>query len=150
MTSTELKAQIDSQITNETTPNGITPTEVGTNLKEIVDYVDQEIETVSAPYKSYVALINQSEVADPTATVIYNNIGATISFSYLSTGEFLVTPSSAIFTNNKTVVFLTTEGSVGNEQNKIFGASRFSDSAIGLFCGTNDIVNLNFEIRIYN
>lgn len=43
MTSTELKAQIDSQITNETTANAITPTDVGTNLKEIVDYVDQQV-----------------------------------------------------------------------------------------------------------
>lgn len=42
MTNTALKAQIDSQITNETTPAGITPTEVGTNLKSIVDYVDQQ------------------------------------------------------------------------------------------------------------
>lgn len=44
MTSTELKAQIDSQITNETTANAITPTDVGTNLKAIVDYVDQQDE----------------------------------------------------------------------------------------------------------
>ena len=43
MTNTALKAQIDSQITNETTPLGITPTEVGENLKDIVDYVDQQI-----------------------------------------------------------------------------------------------------------
>ena len=43
MTNTELKAQIDSQITNETTPLGITPTEVGSNLKAIVDYVDQQV-----------------------------------------------------------------------------------------------------------
>jgi len=42
MTNTALKAQIDGQITNETTPAGITPTDVGTNLKSIVDYVDQE------------------------------------------------------------------------------------------------------------
>ena len=46
MTNTELKAQIDSQITNETTANAITPTDVGTNLKDIVDYVDQEIDLI--------------------------------------------------------------------------------------------------------
>jgi len=45
MTNTALKAQIDSEITNETTPAGITPTDVGTNLKSVVDYVDQEIKT---------------------------------------------------------------------------------------------------------
>lgn len=42
MTNTQLKAQIDSQITNETTANAITPTDVGTNLKAVVDYTDQE------------------------------------------------------------------------------------------------------------
>jgi len=42
MTNTALKAQIDSQITNETATGGITPYEVGTNLKEIVNYVDQQ------------------------------------------------------------------------------------------------------------
>jgi len=43
MTNTALKAQIDSQITNETATGGITPYEVGTNLKEIVNYVDQQV-----------------------------------------------------------------------------------------------------------
>jgi hypothetical protein len=48
MTNTALKAQIDSQITNETTQNSITPTEVGVNIKAVVDYVDQEnLEVVS-------------------------------------------------------------------------------------------------------
>lgn len=42
MTNTALKAQIDNQITNETATGGITPYEVGTNLKEIVNYVDQQ------------------------------------------------------------------------------------------------------------
>lgn len=42
MTNTALKAQIDSQITNETTSQGITPAEVGGNLTAIVNYVDQQ------------------------------------------------------------------------------------------------------------
>lgn len=42
MDNTTLKAQIDSQITNETTPASVSPTDVGTNIKAIVDYVDQQ------------------------------------------------------------------------------------------------------------
>jgi hypothetical protein len=42
MTNTALKAQIDSQITNETLPNSVSPTDVGGNLKAVVDYVDQQ------------------------------------------------------------------------------------------------------------
>lgn len=43
MTNTALKAQIDSQITNETLPNSISPADVGGNLKAVVDYIDQEV-----------------------------------------------------------------------------------------------------------
>jgi hypothetical protein len=43
MTNTQLKALIDSQITNETVDFAITPAEVGGRMKEIIDYVDQEI-----------------------------------------------------------------------------------------------------------
>jgi hypothetical protein len=49
MTSTELKSQIDSEITNETAPNSVSTIDVGTNLKDIVDYVDQEISTLPSP-----------------------------------------------------------------------------------------------------
>ena len=47
MTNTDLKALIDLDITNKTTTNSITPTNVGVNLKKVVDYVDQEIQTIS-------------------------------------------------------------------------------------------------------
>ena len=43
MTNTALKAQIDSQVTNETLPNSISPADVGGNLKAVVDYVDQQL-----------------------------------------------------------------------------------------------------------
>ena len=46
MTNTELKAQIDSQITNETTQDSVSPIDVGGNIKAVVDYTDQEIATV--------------------------------------------------------------------------------------------------------
>lgn len=81
MTNTALKAQIDSQITNETTPNGITPTEVGSNLKEIVDYCK--------PYDIYCAEISQTGTNAPTVNVFQNTIGITPVWSRLATGEYL-------------------------------------------------------------
>lgn len=42
MTNTELKGQIDSQITSKTLPNSITPTILGGNVKSVVDYIDQQ------------------------------------------------------------------------------------------------------------
>ena len=48
MTNTALKAQIDSQVTNETLPNSISPADVGGNLKAVVDYVDQQVPVKTA------------------------------------------------------------------------------------------------------
>ena len=43
MTSAELKTQIDSEVTNKAATNSVSPTNVGDNLKDVVDYVVQEI-----------------------------------------------------------------------------------------------------------
>jgi hypothetical protein len=44
MTNTDLKNKIDLEITNKVLPQSITPSNVGQNLKDIVDYIDQEVE----------------------------------------------------------------------------------------------------------
>lgn len=65
MTNTELKAQIDTQITNETVDNSITPSEVGGNMKDTVDYTDQEV------------LVNKGLIDTNTSNIATNvtNIG---------------------------------------------------------------------------
>lgn len=47
MTNVELKAAIDTAITSETTAASVTPTDVGSKMKEVVDYVDQEAEAAT-------------------------------------------------------------------------------------------------------
>ena len=46
-TSTSIKTQVDLDITNKTTVASITPANVGSNIKSILDYVDQEITAVA-------------------------------------------------------------------------------------------------------
>lgn len=46
MTNTQLKNQINTNITNETQNYAITNVDVGENMKDIVDYIDQEISTL--------------------------------------------------------------------------------------------------------
>jgi hypothetical protein len=74
MTSTQLKAQIDSQITNETQPGSITPIDIGTNIKAVVDYVDQD----RRAYKIYSAIFNQSLSNAPVMTVLENTVGSVV------------------------------------------------------------------------
>jgi hypothetical protein len=45
---TTLKALIDTQITNETVDFAITPTEVGSRMKDTIDYTTEQIATVTA------------------------------------------------------------------------------------------------------
>lgn len=47
MTNTELKSQIDLDVTNKIANNSVTPTNVGSNIKAVVDYVDQEVSSIA-------------------------------------------------------------------------------------------------------
>lgn len=47
MTNTNLKAQIDSHITNKTQVSSINHTAVGNDIKAVVDYIDQEVSNIT-------------------------------------------------------------------------------------------------------
>jgi hypothetical protein len=47
MTNTQLKGNIDSSISNKTLNSSILPTDVGGQLKSVVDYTDQEVSKIS-------------------------------------------------------------------------------------------------------
>ena len=80
MTNIELKAQIDSQITNETTANAITPTDVGVNIKSVIDYVDQEVSIT--PVSS--GLVAQGTTISTTSILTYgiNIFGTSTQLDY--------------------------------------------------------------------
>lgn len=46
MTNTQLKSQVDLEITNKIATNSVTPSNVGENIKGVVDYIDQEIAAI--------------------------------------------------------------------------------------------------------
>ncbi len=103
----------------------------------------------------YRALLTQTGVAAPVATVLENGLSGTPAWSYLGVGAYQVTLTGA-FTLNKTfynilAVFDATSGP------QVMGASHISANAIVVTCG--DIVNNNgqdgflintpFEILVY-
>lgn len=89
MTNTALKAQIDSQITNETTPLGITPTEVGENLKDIVNYVDQEVSNAGSGGTKTTVQIDQSSSTPVPLTGYFNILSYSGGYSYLPSSNFI-------------------------------------------------------------
>lgn len=148
MTNTALKAQIDSQITNETTSNGITPTEVGVNIKAVVDYVDQQVISYI-----YAATLSQSGTSAPVNTSTKNNTGITFTWSRTTVGEYLLTASSSLsaFT---CITFL----SIGNFRTNQFIVTRIGDTfRVRTYDGslvpivlTDDLLNnCNLKIEFY-
>jgi len=153
MTNTALKAQIDSQITNETSANAITPTDVGTNLKAIVDYVDQEVLTSQEKILDTIAGLLSYDGTDFTFTSIINETDATITWGKFS-GTITGTMSSAVLTAGKVIIkdqSIPTGGGyivTGRQSNTTIFTFTCTSTA-----GTNSSVpnfdNMPVEINIY-
>ncbi|CAH56664.1 hypothetical protein PHG11b_37 [Flavobacterium phage 11b] len=93
MTNTELKAQIDSQVTNKTAQKSITASQVGVNTKAVVDYVDQQV----GIFNEVKLLLSQSATSAPTAIVARNNFSANPTYSRVSAGKFnIIMPSGSL------------------------------------------------------
>lgn len=77
----------------------------------------------------YSAILNQSGVNPPTASVAYNTTGETISFNYLGAGIYQCFSTGTPFTFGKTLVFIT-YGSPGANMAAEIYAFRQTDSTI--------------------
>jgi hypothetical protein len=149
-TSTALKAQIDTQITNKTGAGSITKTAVGNNIKAVVDYVDQQV-----PYKSYVVFFNQSGTNAPVVTELYNNLGNVV-WTRSIAGQFTGTlvggfPSAkTFFPNRRYTLYTYTDGTIRN----IYMTTACSGDCVTIVQDNgNDSVDglyLYLEIRVYN
>ena len=71
MTSSQLKTQIDTDITNKVSSNTITTTNVGVNTKAVVDYVDQEKNSLSLSLSDVAFTGNYNDI---TNAIIKTNL----------------------------------------------------------------------------
>ena len=104
----------------------------------------------STAYNSYVALLTQAGTAAPVATVLSNNLTATLTWARAGVGVYTLTASAATFTANKTIVFLNA-GSLSS----LITVERTSDTVLTIRTisgGASDsaITNGAFEVRIYS
>tara|TARA_R110000824_G_scaffold56949_2_gene155319 strand:- start:344 stop:790 length:447 start_codon:yes stop_codon:yes gene_type:complete len=103
----------------------------------------------STAYDSYVALLTQAGTAAPVATVLSNNLTATLTWARTGVGVYTLTANAATFTANKTIIFIN----AGSSQSVITG-ERTSDTVLTVKTisgGAADsaITNGAFEVRIY-
>ena len=186
MTKEELKLQIDTNITNKTLANSITPLNVGNNMKAVVDlipivdgsetkltpgnnivitgdgtisfpYVINNVTVDSRPYKVYTAILTQTSTNNPTATVLENTLGGTITWVRYLDGRYRADLSYAGYILNKTIGFATPGGislAASNQTIKVFVGSNASELIVytienGVL--TDGILHkVPIEIRVYN
>tara|TARA_R110002110_G_scaffold383955_1_gene595463 strand:- start:2137 stop:2604 length:468 start_codon:yes stop_codon:yes gene_type:complete len=103
-------------------------------------------------YNAYTSLLTQSgAVNPPTATILKNDTGATMTWARTGLGTYTCTASSPIFTINKTIVFLN----LGDPAiaGTIIKWTRTSTSIITISmdpAADDKLDNGAFEIRIYS
>jgi hypothetical protein len=107
-----------------------------------------------ASYLVYTALISQSGTSAPTATVLENTLGGTVTWSYNSTGSYQGTLSAGAFTTNKTAFYITpsvnssqfTFQAVTTTQCQIIAQNNFTGVPS---VANNQLSNTTVEIRVY-
>ena len=107
----------------------------------------------STAYDSYVALLTQASTNAPVATILSNNLTATLTWARTGIGVYTLTANAAIFTANKTIVFLNAGSGI-----LLISAERTSDTVLTVktfvpssaAATDNVITNGAFEVRIYS
>jgi len=152
MSKDSVKTQIDIDITNKTTSKSITPSNVGNNMKAVVDLIPDK------SYKVYTAFLSQTGTDAPISTIFENTLG-TIVWTRFSPGRYIATISGDnIFTENKTLSLpdrqIIAKGPAGQFW-KVY-IDRFSNNQVILYTTIDDIetdnliYNLFVEIKVYN
>ncbi len=118
-----------------------------------VDSINALAPTSVAGSKAYVAKWTQTGSSAPTPTEIFNNTGATFTWTRISQGTYNITASSAVFTTDKTFYNIQGAGTLAASQivqptsiNTTEATYRQIDVTTG---ATADGNNGWVEIRIY-
>lgn len=77
--------------------------EIWDKVNEIIDNLNGNGATGSGSYKVYSAVLSQTGLSAPVATVLENTLGGTVTWSYVSPGTYYATVGG-LFTLNKTFI----------------------------------------------
>jgi len=119
---TTLKALIDTQITNETVDFAITPTEVGSRMKDTIDYTTEQIALaeVLTNKSTNVTTDGASDTKYPSVKAVKDYVdansggGTFLVYSALISQSGTSNPTLKELENTTGVTFSCTRGSTGN------------------------------------
>ena len=101
-------------------------------------------------YTVYTALITQNGTAAPTAIELKNNTGSTFTWTRTGTGIYKIFSSPAIFTSNKTIVFINNGSKSVGTNSPEWTRSANDNITIDTAGADGKLANASFEIRIYS
>ncbi|CAB5217649.1 hypothetical protein UFOVP207_10 [uncultured Caudovirales phage] len=98
------------------------------------------------PFKTIMFNISQTGTSAPTKNYSYEDeVTQTFTFGYTSSGQYTLTSSSALFTSNKTFLFISSGVAPTDE----IGVIRDSTTQLTIFSHVNDALDkANLEIKI--
>ena len=105
------------------------------------------------PYKSYVALLSQIGTDDPTATILYTDLGVNISYRYETVGIYKIEADAPYFSINKTICFYTAYDRKEDASYVIpVHFQWWNEALIKIYTEGQDdkLRNTSIEIRVYN
>ena len=118
-----------------------------------ISQVGALVNSVNLGYTSYVALITQVDTSAPTAKILQNTTGATLTWARTSAGIFTVTSNIGIFTADKTIVFANNGNDDGATGDPSIIWARTSNTVLTITAsaGVNNVLtDGSFEVRIYS
>jgi len=107
----------------------------------------------SLGYTVYTALITQAGALAPTAKILQNTTGATLTWRITSPGIFTVESNAAIFTADKTIVFANpgNDDTISGDPDIIWARTSTTVLTITASAGVNGVFTDGaFEVRIYS
>lgn len=123
-------------------------------------YTGTQIDDGVRPYKVYVALLTQSSTDAPTAVVLENTLGETITWARSAEGVYTGTCSGSIFLIGKTMAMIGVKAGVTDGIHTSIGTYRNTDSVIIIYTiaevfgpsvelNDTEMTNTPIEIRVY-
>lgn len=150
---TTLKALIDTQITNETIDFAITPAEVGSRMKDTIDYTTEQSALKQNKILNTIVGFLSYDGTNFTYISVINETSTTITWSKFS-GIITGTMSTAVLTNDKTIVkdqSIDSGGGyivTGRQANTTIFTLSFINTA-GTTSTVPNFTNMPIEINIY-
>lgn len=102
---------------------------------------------LGAPLMSFGVLLSQSGTGAPTQTVVFNNTGATFSYSRNGAGDYDLVASSTIFPAGGMIISALNGQSI---LGAVYGISRVDSSTLNILCSGDDILSsCSIKVEIY-